>query len=156
MDDNSRFRRLAKLGVYGHQPGIAAHVKTTLGEEQEIVLGILGQKVGSNPKSMQACKDFFRASSEEDSGTIKVKIARLTTKVHYQMEPHKDEGGRRGPPTGSQLCHPTPAASLRVVCATRRKKRGGCSSEPPKGSEPSTASIASTKSTPPERTANVA
>ena len=80
MDDNSKYRRLAKVGVYGHQPGIAAHVKTTLSEEQEIVLGILGQKVGSNQKSMQACKDFFRANSVENRGTIKSKVARLSTK----------------------------------------------------------------------------
>ena len=97
MDDNSRFRRLAKLGVYGHQPGIAAHVKTTLGEEQEIAVGILGQKVGSNPKSVQACKDFFRTSSEEDSGTIKVKIARLSTKSIIKWNRIRMKEGEEGP-----------------------------------------------------------
>ena len=50
MDDNSKFRRLAKLGIYGHQPGIAAHVRTTMEEDQGIVEGLLAQKVGSNAR----------------------------------------------------------------------------------------------------------
>lgn len=37
MDDGTKFRRLAKLGIYGRQPGIAAHIKTTGEEEQCIV-----------------------------------------------------------------------------------------------------------------------
>ena len=61
MDDCTQFRRLAKLGIYGHQPGVAAHVKTNQEEEQGIVEGLLAQKVGSNPKNHQACRDFLRA-----------------------------------------------------------------------------------------------
>lgn len=71
---------LQNLGVYGLQPGIAAHVRTTAEEEQDIVISILRQKVGSNPKSMQACKDHIRTSTDGDSGYIRIKIARLTTK----------------------------------------------------------------------------
>ena len=37
MDDKAKYRRLAKLGIYGHQPGIAAHVRTTKEEEQCMV-----------------------------------------------------------------------------------------------------------------------
>ena len=33
MEDRSRIRRLTKLGVYGHQPGIAAHLETTPDED---------------------------------------------------------------------------------------------------------------------------
>ena len=80
MDDNTRFRRLAKLGIYGHQAGIAGHVRTTVEEEQDIIIGILGQKAGSNPKNMQAAKDYIRANNEGQGGHIRIKIARLTTK----------------------------------------------------------------------------
>ena len=93
MDDNSKFRRLAKLGIYGHQLGIAAHVRTTNEEEQGIVEGLLAQKVGSNPKSLQACKDYIRAKAEEDCPPMKVKIARLSTKSIVKWKRDRRDDG---------------------------------------------------------------
>ena len=80
MDDCSRYRRLAKIGIYGHQPGVAAHVKTTQEEDQCMVEGMIAQKVGSSPKSNQAYKDFLRAKTEDSQLTIRVRIARMATK----------------------------------------------------------------------------
>ena len=51
MDDCTTVRRLAKLGIYGHQPGVAAHVKTTQDEEQGIVEGLFAQKVAAISKT---------------------------------------------------------------------------------------------------------
>ena len=113
MDDNSRFRRLAKLGVYGHQPGIAAHIKTSLEEEQDVVVSIIGQKVGSNPKTVQACKDQMRTRSEGEDGNIKVKICQTHYQIDRQMEPSEED--RRGTrssggqdPGKAFLCKPPP------------------------------------------------
>ena len=80
MDDCTKYRRLAKLGIYGHQPGVAAHVKTSHEEEQGIVEGLLAQKVGSNPKYHKACSEFLRAKTDDSQSSIRVRIARLTTK----------------------------------------------------------------------------
>ena len=58
MDDCSRYRRLAKIGIYGHQPGVAAHVKTTQVEDQCMVEGLIAQKVGSRPKEQSSVLGF--------------------------------------------------------------------------------------------------
>jgi len=93
MDDNSRYRRLAKVGVYGHQAGIAAHVSTTVEEDQDIVISILGQKTGSNPKNIQAAKDYVRAKSGGQEGCIRIKIARLATKSTIKWKRIRATGG---------------------------------------------------------------
>ena len=117
MDDGTKFRRLAKVGIYGHQPGIAAHVKTSEEEEQRIVEGLLAQKVGSNPKNQRAYKDFVRAKKDDSLLTLRVKIARLTTKsiVRWKRIRKSKEGL---PVIGSLLAVDDGATPERTIDAT--------------------------------------
>ena len=69
MDSRAKLRRLAKLGVTGHQPAIAAYCRVTERERQAIIEAILKQKVGSNPKSTKAYMEFkAREKDESEQG----------------------------------------------------------------------------------------
>ena len=81
MEDRSRLRRLVRLGVYGHQPGIAAHLETTPDEDDVVVESILAQKVGSNPKTLKDLKTFAARNGSEHEDTVRVRIARLMTRT---------------------------------------------------------------------------
>ena len=59
MDDGTKFRRLAKVGIYGHQPGIAAHVKTSEEEEQRIMEGLPAQKAEATPRTSEPTRISF-------------------------------------------------------------------------------------------------
>ena len=90
-DDNTRFGRLAILGVYGHQPGIAAHIKTTEEEDQRIVEAIILQKVGGTAKTVQAYRDFRRARNQGANELFRARIARFATKTIVRWKRHVDE-----------------------------------------------------------------
>ena len=51
MEGRTKLRRLAKLGITGHQLAIAAFCKVNEEERQEIIEAILKQKVGQNLKA---------------------------------------------------------------------------------------------------------
>ena len=53
MDDRKKLRRLAKLGIIGHQPSIAECCKMSEEEREIVVDGLLQQEVGNNPKVMK-------------------------------------------------------------------------------------------------------
>ena len=54
MESRMNLKRLAKLGVEGHQPAVAAFVKMTCQERRQVTRSIMLQKVGNNPKAMKA------------------------------------------------------------------------------------------------------
>ena len=60
VDDRSKLRRLAKLGIQGHQPAIKAFCQINEEEKEIIVQSLLQQKVGSNPKSNKAYREFAK------------------------------------------------------------------------------------------------
>ena len=95
MEDRSRIRRLARLGVYGHQPGIAAHVKTSEKEEEAIVESIVTQKVGSNHKTMKNTKAFAAQRQEEPDSKIRIRVARLMTSTVIRWKKAKKRGRMR-------------------------------------------------------------
>ena len=80
-DYRPQLRRLAKLGVAGHQPAFAAYCKVSEEERQATIEAILGQKVGANPKATKAYKNFIATSTETSNTTQKmlIKIARIAT-----------------------------------------------------------------------------
>ena len=94
MEDRSRIRRLAKLGVYGHQPGIAAHTKTVADEDEAVVESILMQKVGSNPKSMKDAKAHAVRRQQEPDSKIRIRVARLMTSTVVRWKKAEKEGSR--------------------------------------------------------------
>ena len=81
MESRSRLRRLADLGVYGHQPGIAAHVLTDPDEKDKIVEAILKQKVGSNHKTMKQYKEYTAQRNEDASLKTRIRIARIASRT---------------------------------------------------------------------------
>ena len=84
MEERSRLKRLAELGITGHQPAIAAYVQITQEERQVITQSIMMQKVGSSSKSNKShhhyleerkrCKAEGKADDEE---RILIKLARV-------------------------------------------------------------------------------
>ena len=52
-EGRNRLRRLAKLGIIGHQLAIVAYCKVSMEERDTIIECLLKQKVGSNPKNMK-------------------------------------------------------------------------------------------------------
>ena len=64
MEARSKLRRLSKLGIIAHQPGVAAYCKTNEEERQVITESLLIQKVGSNPKSMKLYHELKARESE--------------------------------------------------------------------------------------------
>ena len=58
MEGRQRLRRLAKLGIEGHQPAVAAYVKMSKEENDRIAESIVMQKAGSNAKHIKGYKEF--------------------------------------------------------------------------------------------------
>ena len=81
MESRSRLRRLAGLGIYGHQPGIAAHVATEPEEEEKVVEAILRQKVGSCNKTMKQYKEHIAHRNVVPEAKVRVRIARIATRT---------------------------------------------------------------------------
>lgn len=57
MENRSKLRRLAQLGVTGNQPAIAAYCKITEEETHTIEEAIMQQKIGSNGKNLKAYEE---------------------------------------------------------------------------------------------------
>ena len=87
MEGRTKLRRLAKLGITGHQPAIAAYCKVDEGERQEITEAILKQKVGNNLKAEKNHQEF-KARGE---GTMLVKIARIAQGTFVRWKRKKKE-----------------------------------------------------------------
>ena len=66
MEGRQRFRRLAKLGVEGHQPVVAAYVKMSKEEKDNIVENIIMQKAGSNAKNIKGYQEFVERRNKEE------------------------------------------------------------------------------------------
>jgi len=81
MENRSRLRRLAGLGIYGHQPGIAAHVATEPEEDERVVEAILRQKVGSGSKTIKQYKEHTAHRNVEANAKIRIRIARIATRT---------------------------------------------------------------------------
>ena len=73
MDARNELRRLAKLGITGHQPAIAAYCQVNEEERQDTIEAILKQKVGNNSKAEKTHKEF-KARGE---GTMLTKITKI-------------------------------------------------------------------------------
>ena len=78
METRSQHRRLADLGVYGHQPAIAAYIKMSGEEKQRIIEAIAQQKVGANPKSQKAIRELKERQKKGDPDEkVRTRIARV-------------------------------------------------------------------------------
>ena len=73
MEQRQRLRRLADLGVEGHQPAIAAYVKMSEQEKERVALSIISQKVGANPKQMRSYEEHLKRSKEETQEDVEHK-----------------------------------------------------------------------------------
>ena len=104
MDDRSKLRRLAKLGIQGHQPAIKAFCQISEEEKESIVQSLLQQKVGSNPKSNKAYREFAKRKKEQEEGRaegegdasrekLRVRRSRIAvgTTVRWQRVRNKEE-----------------------------------------------------------------
>ena len=87
MESKTKLGGLAKLGITGHQPAIAAYCKVDDCEKQEITEAILKQKVGSNSKAENTYKEF-KARGE---GTMLVKIAKIAQGATVRWKRKKKE-----------------------------------------------------------------
>ena len=63
-EGRNRLRRLAKLGIIGHQLAIVAYCKVSKEERDVIIENLLKQKVGSSPKTMKIFDDYKKAVDE--------------------------------------------------------------------------------------------
>ena len=83
MEERSRLRRLAELGITGHQPAIAAYVQITQEERIMITQSIMMQKVGSSSKNNKIHHLYLEEQkrcnpeSNQDGGEILIKFARI-------------------------------------------------------------------------------
>lgn len=75
MEKRQILRRLAGLGVYGHQPAVNAFAKTSEITDDTITTAIIQQKVGANLETTKAQNDFRQNRNPNDR--IKVKIVRI-------------------------------------------------------------------------------
>ena len=64
MEARNKLRRLAKLGITAHQPGVAAYCKTSEEERLKITESLLIQKVGSSPKATKLYYDMKARGNE--------------------------------------------------------------------------------------------
>jgi len=89
---------LTSLGVYGHQPGIAAHVRISDDESLRIEEAILRQKVGCNAKTIKQYKEHADRRSDDNEARIRIRIAKLATRtiVKWKRYRKKRRGGGRG------------------------------------------------------------
>ena len=81
MENRSRLRRLANLGIYGHQPGIAAHVRTEPDEQERIVEAILKQKVGSCYRAMKQFREYTEHRKIDTTAKVRIRITRTATRT---------------------------------------------------------------------------
>ena len=81
MEQRQRLRRLADLGVEGHQPAIAAYVKMSEQEKERVALSIISQKVGANPKNLRSYEEHLKRSKEETQDDVEYKTTIKKAKV---------------------------------------------------------------------------
>ena len=78
METRCQHRRLADLGVYGHQPAVAAYIKLSKEEKHAVTEAIMQQQIGANSTSATAIKELSKRKAEGEEGeSIKIKIARI-------------------------------------------------------------------------------
>ena len=104
MDERSKLRRLAKLGIQGHQPAVTAFCKMTKKEKEVITGSLLKQKVGSNPKSTKAYNEFAERRRKQEEGSaeeglgqgpsekIRVRLARIAVGTTVRWKRARKEG----------------------------------------------------------------
>jgi hypothetical protein len=83
-ESRAHLRRLAPLGIDGHQPGIAAYCQCTDAERDDIRRAIVGQKIGNNIKHMKQLKELEELQNRglnesETHHTMLFKKARIAT-----------------------------------------------------------------------------
>ena len=87
MENRMNFKRLAKLGVEGRQPAVAAFVKMTCQERRQAARSIMLQKVGNNPKAMKAY----------DEHIVRLDNEKMSEEVERMRNDEKGCCGRWGP-----------------------------------------------------------
>ena len=114
MEARAQHKRLTDLGVYGHQPAVAAYVKMSEEEKTMITDAILQQKIGANPKSQKEYKELrTRQKAGESEEKIKVKIDRIafgsmvkwkrTTNNEEEATINKEDEERKIPKYSSRM-----------------------------------------------------
>ena len=89
-------RRVADLGVKGHQPAIFGYCRYTPSEHTSIVEGMIKQKIGSTNKYVQEFHDYEKKKCEmnqiEDSHKIKMKKVKLAigTSIKWHRKRNKE------------------------------------------------------------------
>ena len=125
MEHRSKLRRLAPLGITGHQPAVAALCKTSEAEQQSIAEAILKQKVGANATTAKHFKAFQAERNQLPEGEraakkILVKIARVANGAVVRWQRAINESSHRqqlSPETEQQA--PVPLYQSRMIACTR-------------------------------------
>jgi hypothetical protein len=80
-EERVHLRRLAKIGVLGHQPAIAAVTQTSPKEKGMLERAIASQKIGHNAKTEKQIKEFYASKAGEagagEAEQIKIRKAKL-------------------------------------------------------------------------------
>ena len=95
MEDRQRLRRLALIGIKGHQPAIAALCKMSEEEKSRVVQSLMKQKIGAgaNSKSNKAIQEFAQRNLEQTNQEekIKVRIAKTSRGAVVKWKREKKE-----------------------------------------------------------------
>ena len=91
MEPRMQWRRLALLGIEGHQPAISAFCETTEEEDEGIAKAILMQKVGASRKTTKAHTEVTKQGSSSPS-----KKGKHCEWSHNQMEEKHRRARRQG------------------------------------------------------------
>ena len=95
MEERPNLRRLAPLGVEGHQPAIAAYVSMTVEERMQVTRNILMQKVGSNPKAMKIYDEHLARQGGSDE-QILIKLNRIAGGATVKWKRTTNESSKIG------------------------------------------------------------
>ena len=105
MEKRQILRRLASLGVYGHQPAINAYVSSNKLTQDAIATAIIQQKVGANLKTTKAHNDFRDHRSPGEK--MKVKIMRIAYSHAVRWKRNHREANNYTDDTTEQTTHHT-------------------------------------------------
>ena len=119
MESRRRLRRLADLGVYGHQPGIAAHVLTDPDEKDKIVEAILKQKGGSNHKTMKQYKEYTAQRNEDASLKTRIRIARIASRTIVKWDRRRKTQEGEEEQVDQSLNEQRPTYDSRILSCSR-------------------------------------
>jgi len=119
MESRGRLRRLADLGIYGHQPGIAAHVHVKPEEEEKIVEAILKQKVGSNHRTIKQYREFTAYRKEDVNSRIRIRIARIATRTVVKWDRSRKVQGKEDKQEDRRCSEEKPTYANRILACSR-------------------------------------